>query len=261
MADETLADGWGANEPDDDTLLRAGVLSFADRVAHMARAAGRPLVDDGRWVAAALADTGFFSNAGIVTRPVRDWSWAAPALAALAPEGVVKLLASPFPTPDLSAEGLHLVGHPPFMVRPAGGRGPSPVPGLEIRRVTDAADLVIFEATVIEAYPLSGMDPQAVPTLFHPGYLDGTSFLYLGLLDGEPVATSAAHVAAGVNHVEFVATCGHARGRGIGAAMTWAATVSAPQLPAVLIASDDGRGVYEALGYLAVNRWTLWLSP
>jgi hypothetical protein len=241
--------------------LRAGVLSFADRVARMARAAGRPLVDDGRWVAAALADTGLFSNGGIVVRPVHDWSWAAPALAALAPEGVPKLLASPFPTPDLSTDGLQLVGHPPFMVRPAGGLGPSLPPGLEIRRVTDAADLATFEATVIEAYPLSDMDPQAVPTLFQPGYLDETSFLYLGLLGGEPVATSAAHVAAGVNHVEFVSTRGHARGRGIGAVMTWAATASAPGLPAVLIASDDGRGVYESLGYLAVNRWTLWLSP
>jgi hypothetical protein len=194
------------------------------------------------------------------TRPVHDWSWAAPALAALAPEGVPKLLASPFPTPDLTSDGLHLVGHPPFMVRPAGGLGPALVPGLEIRRVTDAADLATFEATVIEAYPLSDMDSQAVPTLFHPGYLDGTSFLYLGRLDGAPVATSAAHVAAGVNHVEFVTTRGPERGRGIGAAMTWAATASAPGLPAVLIASDDGRGVYESLGYLAVNRWTLWLS-
>jgi len=39
------------------------------------------------------------------------------------------------------------------------------------------------------------------------------------------------------------------------------ATVARPDLPSVLIASDDGRSVYEALGYLAVARWTLWLAP
>jgi hypothetical protein len=173
---------------------------------------------------------------------------------------VAKLLCSPFPTPDLRGDGLHLVGHPPFMVRPPGGRGPEPVPGLEVRRVEDAADLAVFERTVIDGYPVPDMDPDAVPTLFHPRYLDGTSHLYLGLVGGEPVATAAAHVAAGVNHVEFVATLPEARGRGIGAAMTWAATVSKPQLPAVLIASDDGRGVYASLGYLATSRWTLWLA-
>jgi hypothetical protein len=42
--------------------------------------------------------------------------------------------------------------------------------------------------------------------------------------------------------------------------MTWAATVADPSLPAVLISSDDGRDVYEALGYLSVIRWTLWIA-
>ena len=84
--------------------------------------------------------------------------------------------------------------------------------------------------------------------------------VFLGLVDGRPVATAMAHVAAGVNHVEFVSTRSDHRGRGIGAALTWAATVAEPTLPAVLISSDDGRGVYEALGYLSVVRWTLWLA-
>jgi hypothetical protein len=260
VADGTLADGWGVDEPAQDTLLRAGAASLAARIAHMASAAGRPLVDDGRWVAASLADTGMFSTAGVLTRPVHDWRWVPPALAALAPAGVPRVLLSPFPTPDLSGDGPVLVGHPPFMVRPPGGDGPAPVPGLEIRRITDASDLRAFEATMVEAFPVPDMDPAAAPTLFRPGYLGGASHAYLGLLEGVPVATSAAHVAAGVNHVEFVSTLSTARGRGIGAAMTWAAAVSAPELPAVLIASDDGRGVYESLGFLPVCRWTLWMA-
>ena len=171
-----------------------------------------------------------------------------------------KLLVSPFPTPDLRGDGLALVGHPPFMIRPAGGSPPDPVLGLEIRRVQDVADLMAFERALIEGYPVPGMDPDAVPTLFPPAFLGGGSHAFLGLVDDQPVATASAHVAAGVNHVEFVSTRSDHRGRGIGAAMTWAATVAEPTLPAVLISSDDGRAVYEALGYLPIVRWTLWMA-
>lgn len=259
MSDE-LADGWGPDEPLDDTLVRAGVASIADRIVRMARAAGRPVVDDGHWTAASLADTGIFSSAGVVTRPPQDWSWAAPAMATLASPGRLKLLLSPFPTPDLRADGLDLMGHPPFMVRPAGGASPAVPVGLDVRRVQSAEDLTLFERVLIEGYPVPDMDPTASPTLFDAGYLGEHAHLYLGWLEGEPVATSAAHVAAGVNQVEFVATLPDARGRGIGGAMTYAASVSEPDNPAVLIASDDGRDVYESLGYLSISRWTIWMQ-
>jgi hypothetical protein len=260
MDEHPLADGWGPADAEDDTLLRAGVRSLADRVVQHAAALGRTAHVDDRWTAAALAEVGMFSNAGIVTRPPRDWAWVAPALAALAPTGIPKLFMSPFPTPDLREAGLELVGHPPFMVRPAGGTPPAPVAGLEVREVRDADDLRAFERTLVEAYPIPDMDPAAWPTLFPPPFLGGASHAFLALVDDRPVATASAHVASGVNHVEFVSTLPEQRGRGIGAAVTWAATVAAPELPAVLIASDDGRAVYEGLGYLPIARWTLWLA-
>ncbi len=260
MADQDLTDGWGISDPLDDTLVRAGVMSLADRISHMARAAGRPVVDDGRWVASSLSDRGMFSTAGIVTRPTDDWSWVAPALAALGPPEAIKLLLSPFPTPDLRLDGLQLMGHPPFMVCPPRGPIPDRPPGLTIKQVQDDGDLGAFERILIEGYPLPDMDPAAAPSLFRPGYLGDRTHLYLGLLDGEPVATSGARVAAGVNHVEFIATLPAVRGRGIGLAMTQAASVSDPNCPAVLIASDHGRGVYESLSYLPVSRWTIWMT-
>lgn len=52
-----------------------------------------------------------------------------------------------------------------------------------------------------------------------------------------------------------------ARGRGAGAAVTWAATLADPEVPAVLVASDDGRPTYERMGYLPLERWTAWLRP
>lgn len=260
MADQDLSDGWGISDPPDDTLVRAGVMSLADRISQMATAAGCPLVNDGRWVAASLSERGMFSTAGIVTRPPDGWAWVAPELANLGLPEAVKLLLSPFPTPDLRPDGLQLMGHPPFMVRPPGGPTPDPPPGLAIKRVRDGGDLVVFEQILIEGYPVPDMDPSAAPSLFRSGYLDDRAHLYLGLLDGEPVATAAAHVAAGVNHVEFIATLPQFRGRGIGQAMTHAASVSDPNRPAVLIASDGGRGVYESLGYLPVSRWTIWMA-
>jgi predicted GNAT family acetyltransferase len=91
--------------------------------------------------------------------------------------------------------------------------------------------------------------------------LGGPTRLWIGFVDGQPVATSAAHVAAGVNNVEMIATIDGARGRGYGAAVTWAATTADPTLPAILIASDLGRPVYERLGYTALTRWTMWTRP
>ena len=41
--------------------------------------------------------------------------------------------------------------------------------------------------------------------------------------------------------------------------VTQAAALADPTVPAVLIASDLGRPVYERLGFLPVSRWTLWM--
>jgi hypothetical protein len=83
---------------------------------------------------------------------------------------------------------------------------------------------------------------------------------WLARLDGEPVATAAGRTAHGVNLVEIVATLERARGRGIGAAVTWAATLADPTLPAVLVASDLGRPVYTRMGYFTLSRGTVWLD-
>jgi hypothetical protein len=80
----------------------------------------------------------------------------------------------------------------------------------------------------------------------------------VGWVGDRPVATSAAVVDAGVNGVTAVASLPGERGRGYGQALTWAATLAAPELPAVLLASDLGRPLYERMGYLAIVRTTLW---
>jgi hypothetical protein len=142
---------------------------------------------------------------------------------------------SPHPTPDLGPAGLSLMGHPPFLVRPAGGAVPSVPDGVTVTEVRDTAELAIWDDVLARGYP---MPPSPAPA----GLLGGATRFWLARADGEPVATAVAHTAHGVVDVEAVATLAEHRGHGIGAAVTWAATLAEPALPAVLIASDDGWG-------------------
>jgi predicted GNAT family acetyltransferase len=75
------------------------------------------------------------------------------------------------------------------------------------------------------------------------------------------VATAGARLGHGLNDVEWVSTRPEVRGRGYGAALTWAATLVEPDLPAALLASDDGQPVYEQMGYLRIMRLTVWHRP
>lgn len=130
--------------------------------------------------------------------------------------------------------------------------------GVRVVEVRDEADLTMAEGVLIAGYPMPGSTPGSV---LQPGLLDGTTRVWLGYVDDEPVSVAAAHQAAGATLVEYVAALPAARGRGAGAAVTWAATLADPEVPAVLVASDDGRPTYERMGYLPLERWTAWLRP
>jgi predicted GNAT family acetyltransferase len=83
---------------------------------------------------------------------------------------------------------------------------------------------------------------------------------FLGRLEGEVVATAGAFVDSAITLVELVSTLPSARGRGVGAAVTAAASLAEPRNPAMLLSSDDGNGVYRSLGYLPLQRYTMWLG-
>jgi hypothetical protein len=148
-----------------------------------------------------------------------------------------------------------LVGHPPFMIRPAGGAAPPDPPGLVIREAASQADMEDF-ARALEGYPAPDATPFADARLLDvPGM-----HYWTGYVDDRPVACSAAHVSDVCVDVEFIAAHPETRGRGIGAAMTWRATLADPDKPAVLIASDAGQPVYERMGYLRIQRMTMWMG-
>jgi hypothetical protein len=96
--------------------------------------------------------------------------------------------------------------------------------------------------------------------VYAPSVLDTSTVIVA--YDGDvPLATAAAHSAAGITLVESVAAMPAARGRRLGGAVTAAATIAVAGQSAVLIASDDGQPVYERLGYHRLERWTVWLHP
>jgi ribosomal protein S18 acetylase RimI-like enzyme len=255
-----LTHGWEPELADSDTLLRRFVLASAHRSVELAERGGgrgevRPTVS--------LADPAspiVFDNVAVLLQPpaYADLDTTVREVLAFYPAERHLMLLSAWPTPDLSGHGFELMGHPPMMFRPPGGQAPPPPDGLEIRAVRDERAHADFVTTLVEAYPMPGAEGT---NLSDPALLDGPVRLFVGYVDGRPVATSGARLGHGIVDVEWVAARAEVRGRGIGAALTWAATLVEPDLPAVLIASDDGQPVYERMGYVRLLRLTLWHRP
>ncbi|MGQ0464741.1 MAG: GNAT family N-acetyltransferase [Sporichthyaceae bacterium] len=256
---EHLTHGWEPDTPAEDSLLRQFVLANAAHSRFLAEAVGGRTAVWDDLSAADPASPIFFDNAAHLLTPPQytDLDGAMARLLAFYPPERHWVLLSAWPTPDLTAYGLELMGHPPFMVRPAGGAAPPLPTGLRIERVRDAAGLADFVSIVVAGF---GMNSHGLP-LADPVVLDGPVQMFVGYLDDRPVATAGARVGFGVTDVDWVANLPEVRGRGIGAALTWAATLAEPANPAVLIASDDGQPVYARMGYLRLLRTTMWHRP
>ena len=261
--DEHLTDGWERDLPATDTLVRRAVLVHASWAMAVAESLGRPARHTDRWAGAWIGDRGALTNPVVLTRPPagQEWAEVVAEVGELVPDGVPWFLVSPFPTPDLAAHGLVRIGHPPVMVRWPGGEAPPLREGVELRAVSDAEALAVAERVLVEGYPMPDLQPLEAGSVLAPPILGGATRVWTAYVDGEPAAIAAAHVAGGATLVEYVAALPAARGRGAGAAATWAATLCEPDLPAILVASDDGRPMYESMGYVAVERWTVWIRP
>lgn len=262
--DEELEDGYGRDAPPGDNLCNDFARGMAAAYLSLATARGERVDDDDPDVA--LADGGsasLFGNVAILLRPLRDQQWVEVAARMRAffdgAPGGGYLVFSAWPTPDMRPHGFGQVGHPPLMVRPPGPLADEPVEGLEVRRVTDEGTALDWERTFVDGYPEPDLQPHQPGCLLPVEALTARGWHHwVGYLDGDPVATSSAFVGDHHVDVEFVATRAEARGRGVGRALTAIASLAAPDLPAMLISSDDGRPVYERLGYTPLLRFTLW---
>lgn len=258
---EHLTTGWEEDVPPTDSLVRQAVLAHVSWARALTAAARGTFAEGPDWCAGRGGGASALLNWAIVTSPPADWAQTVRAVSTAYGSGVSAIVISPFPTPDLSTHGLALVGHPPLMFRPTSTVTPTPTTSLEVREAETEQHLRDAERVLVEGYPLPDMADLPPGDFYRPDVVAGPTRVFVGYVGDTPVATAAAHSAAGVTVVENVAVLAAARGKGAGAALTWAATTAWPGQGAVLIASDDGQPVYARLGYLRIERWTCWLRP
>lgn len=262
--DDRLENGYGVDTPPGDNYCNDYAQRLADGYLGLTAARGDIAVEDAEF-ALMLGDSGspsMFGNIAVSRRPLseREWAGAIERMHHLYGErdGGPFLVFSPWPTGDLTKHGMELVGHPPLMLRPAAPPGPAPaIPGFEIRPVDDDEAALHWETALSSGFGEPALPGRFLPPLARtaPGWR-----FWNGYLGGAPVGCAAAHTAGTHVDVAFIACIESARGRGIGAALTMIAAQAQPDLPAMLIASDLGRPVYERLGFRALMRYTLWIG-
>lgn len=142
------------------------------------------------------------------------------------------------------------------------GSPPAAPPGLEIQRVTDAAGIQAWEqAFEIGAdAPAGFIEPWMAGLAGSPEFRDERLRLFLGRVDGVPVATSARMSTGRWAGVYCVNTHARLRGRGYGTAMSWAAADgrSDGRTASCLQASAMGAAVYASMGYRTVGEYEIW---
>jgi GNAT superfamily N-acetyltransferase len=227
-----------------------------------------PRTTGGRWErwdevwAADTASPVAFPNSATLLKPLAEGD-AADVIARLdqfyaQDTGGPWMLWSAWPTPDLAPYGMRLAGYPPLMVRP-----PAPLALTTDLRIIEAhgeSTLRDFDDAMIHGYPIPEL---AFPTdrITDERVLGGPMRYFVGYENGRPVACAAAYLGEREVGVYMVATLPGARGKGYGAAMTAATLAVAPELPAVLQASDLGQPVYRTLGFEDISPYTLWFKP
>jgi hypothetical protein len=259
---EILQDGWepGVTDP---ALLRAYVEGFADMSEHMATGRGGRVERDDRLCLADAGSPAPYLNAATLLRPIGPDDVAAAIADAQAffasGDGGPWMLLSAMPLPSLEAYGMRGVGHPPFMVRGAGGERRDAPSDLEIVEVDDRQGFERIEAACRDFYPVPELVGAPPGSMFSAALVGAPDYRwFLGVVGGEPVGTAMAHRTKTCLHVEWITSDPSRRGKGYGEAMTWEATLAWPDLPATLIASDAGHPTYTRMGYLTVMRVTMW---
>jgi ribosomal protein S18 acetylase RimI-like enzyme len=143
----------------------------------------------------------------------------------------------------------------------AGGAAAAAQPDLEIKIMQSAADLRQWSEVFVDGYELPRDWLEGVYNLVCTWGCDLPFRHFLGVVDGEPLATSSLLLGGGVAGVHNVAVLPAARRRGIGAAMTQVVLAHGHSLgyrAAILQSSELGLPVYRRMGFTEVCKVDLF---
>lgn len=137
--------------------------------------------------------------------------------------------------------------------------------GFEIEEILDEKSLYYFKDVFVETYAIPEWAGQAwVDAALRVGIGRTPWKMYLGRLNGKPVATNMLFTGGGVASVYAVGTIPSARGKGIGGAITLKPLLEARAMGyryGVLFSTEMGVSVYERIGFRQtggrINRY-LW---
>lgn len=166
----------------------------------------------------------------------------------------------------LTAAGLRIFGEDaPGMVLERRLQDAPPPPGIEIRRVEDPAGVRDVAAVSAEAYATYGMPLDVAPAVFaRPETVLAPHIAAFVAYEGSaPLATAFTLVTHGVAGIFWVGTVPTGRGRGLGEAVTRAATNAGFDMGARiagLTASPMGAPVYRRMGFVEVTRYREWVK-
>jgi hypothetical protein len=218
---------------------------------HLRSLGHRTVWQDGLWLTPDQVPVIFFS--AIAVRPGAD----AAVAAASTTQTSWTAACDPWLDLELETVGYQHLSDQPWMARPGGSPPFAPLPaGLVIERVTSADALVRFEATAAAGFESGAIAPHTWhgPDVMADPRLD----MWLGLVDGSPVAVSMGFREAGVLGIYGVATVPRMRRQGLATALTSHAIAASPDLPAVLQPSTMAEPIYRRLGFSRFGAFRTW---
>jgi Acetyltransferase (GNAT) domain len=141
-----------------------------------------------------------------------------------------------------------------------------PLPeGVELRRLGRPNEAEDYWRVATAAYASVGFPPEVFAFYEdHDGLLADNVAAFLAYMDGTPVSIAMTIVSHGIAGVYWVGSLEQARGKGLGWAVTAAATNAGLDLGAEvasLQASPMGESLYAAMGYETICSYRLLMSP
>ncbi len=163
------------------------------------------------------------------------------------------------------AAGFEAVYAMPEMVLRERPESPDLTPGAELRKLESPDQATDFWRVAIESYADIGFPPEIFSGYTnYAGLLAENVAVFIAYLDGEPVSIAMTMISDAVAGIYWVGSLKQARGRGLGRAVTTAATAAGFELGAniaSLQASPMGKPIYLAMGYEVAFDYRMFISP